>query len=310
MTVDPDAQRLLDLLAAIGTRHMQTVPVTESRRAMRAATAVLQPPPLAIGEVRDLTIATEGGPLALRIYRGTACPAAGACGLVWYHGGGWVLGDIETHDGLCRAIAEAAGCGVVAVDYRLAPEFPFPAGLHDAAAAWRHICEHADDFGLNGNKIAIGGDSAGGNLATVVALMARDANHHLPAAQALVYPATDLTATHESYARITGDMPLTTDLVRWFRGLYLQHEGDALDWRASPLRAHSLRDLPPTFILTVGQDPLCDEGLDYARRLDAEGVQVTHLHLPNQVHGFLTMGRLIRTAGFATDIIAGFLRRL
>jgi acetyl esterase len=311
MTTDPDAQRLVDLLRTVGRARPQDVPVAEARRSMLAGRNVLQPPPVAVADVRDMAIAGEGGEIRLRLYRGTGAPAERSAGLVFYHGGGWVLGDLDTHDGVCRAMAEGAGCCVVAVDYRLAPEHPFPAAVNDAATAWAWVVAEAVSLGMDPARIAIGGDSAGGNLAAVVCLMARDAaGMTMPAAQILLYPAVDLTLRHDSYARITAGVPLTADLVVWFRDRYLPDAAAALDWRASPLRAAHLRDLPPAFVLTVGQDPLCDEGIDYARQLDAAGVQVAHLHLPNQIHGFLTMGRIIRAAGMALATVCAYLRRL
>ncbi len=221
-----------------------------------------------------------------------------------------MVGDLDTHDSVCRAIAEAAGCCVISVDYRLAPEHRFPAAVDDAAAAWRYVCAEASVLGLDATRLMVGGDSAGGNLAAVVALLARDNGWAAPAAQVLIYPVTDLTATHDSYRRVTAGVPLTTELMLWFRDLYLAVESDALDWRASPLRATHLRGLPPALVLTVGQDPLCDEGVAYAKRLDQDGVQVVHVHLPNQIHGFLTMGRIIRASGLAIEMVGSYLKRV
>jgi acetyl esterase len=229
---------------------------------------------------------------------------------VYYHGGGWVLGDLDTHDVVCRALADGGRCVVIAVDYRLAPEHVFPAAVDDAAAAFAWVAQQAAALGIDPARIAVGGDSAGANLAAVLCLMVRDGAHPMPAAQILVYPVTDLTGSHESYRRVTSGVPLTAELMYWFRDLYLPAEADQLDWRASPLRVGHLRGLPPAFVLTAGQDPLCDEGVAYARTLDRDGVQVAHLHLPNQVHGFLTMGRIIRAAGFALDTMGAYLRRL
>jgi acetyl esterase len=263
-----------------------------------------------VAECRDFAIAGEAGEIRLRLYRGTGAPATAAAGLVYYHGGGWVVGDLDTHDSVCRAIAEAAGCCVISVDYRLAPEHRFPAAVDDAAAAWRYVCAEASVLGLDATRLMVGGDSAGGNLAAVVALLARDNGWAAPAAQVLIYPVTDLTATHDSYRRVTAGVPLTTELMLWFRDLYLAVESDALDWRASPLRATHLRGLPPALVLTVGQDPLCDEGVAYAKRLDQDGVQVVHVHLPNQIHGFLTMGRIIRASGLAIEMVGSYLKRV
>jgi acetyl esterase len=310
MTIDPDAQRLMDLIRLAGRPRYQDIPVPEGRAAMVAARAVLQPPPVEVADCRDIAIDGADGVIRGRFYRANSATAQGAACLVYYHGGGWVIGDLDTHDGVCRALADAAGCCVISVDYRLAPEHRFPAAVDDAVAAWRWAVREAGSLGVDPRRISIGGDSAGANLATVVALTARDEGLPMPVAQVLVYPVTDLAAVHDSHQRVTEGVPLTAGLMLWFRDHYLAKPGHQLDWRASPLRAAHLRDLPPAFVLTAGFDPLCDEGIAYARRLAQDGCQVTHLHLPNQVHGFLTMGRIIRAAGFAIETIGGFLRRL
>jgi acetyl esterase len=310
MTMDPDARRLMDLIALAGRPRYQDLPPTEARAAMLAGRAVLQPPPVDVGESRDLAIPGPGGDFPARLYRGARAPAEGAPGLVYFHGGGWVIGDLDTHDGVCRALAEGADHCVIAVDYRLAPEHRFPAAAEDAVAAWRWVAAQAAALGLDPARIAVGGDSAGGNLAAVVCLAARESGLPMPAGQVLIYPVTDLAAVHDSHARVTSGVPLTAELMLWFRDHYLGRAEDQLDWRASPLRAAHLRGLPPAFVLTVGLDPLCDEGIAYARRLEQDGGQVTHLHLANQVHGFLTMGRIIRAAGFSLETICGYLRGL
>ena len=308
MPTDPDAQRLLDLIAIAGRPRYQDLPVDEARLAMLAAREVLQPEPAVVAECRDIVIEGQGGPLALRFYRGLDAPAASSPCLVYYHGGGWVIGDLDTHDGVCRALASGAQCCVVSVDYRLAPEHPFPAAVEDAATSFQWVVAHADDLHVDPARVSVGGDSAGANLAAVVSLLSRDRSLAMPAAQVLIYPVTDLTATHPSYERVTVGVPLTAELMRWFRAHYLPEEADQVDWRASPLRAVHLKNLPPAFVLTVGLDPLCDEGIAYAQRLDRDCTQVTHLHLPSQIHGFLTAGRIIRAAGLALDTIASYLR--
>jgi len=310
MTMDPDARRLMDLIALAGRPRYQDLPPIEARAAMLAGRAVLQPPPVDVGECRDFVIPGPAGDIPARLYRGTRAPAEGAPGLLYFHGGGWVIGDLDTHDGVCRALAEGADQCVISVDYRLAPEHVFPAAAEDAVAAWKWVAGEAAALGLDPARIAVGGDSAGGNLAAIVCLAARESGLPMPAGQVLIYPVTDLTAVHDSHARVTSGVPLTADLMLWFRDHYLAHAEDQLDWRASPLRAAHLCHLPPAFVLTVGLDPLCDEGIAYARRLEQDGGQVTHLHLANQVHGFLTMGRIIRSAGFSLETICGYLRRL
>ncbi|MBW8268003.1 alpha/beta hydrolase [Caldovatus aquaticus] len=309
MPIDPDAQRVLDLIRETGRPPYETLPHAEARRLYAAGRGVLQPEPQEVAEVRDLACPGPGGAIRLRAYRGVGAPETAPC-LVFYHGGGWVVGDLDTHDGPCRALANAARCRVVAVDYRLAPEHKFPAAFEDAAAALRFVAAEAARLGVDRARIAVGGDSAGGNLAAAVALAAREDGGAtpMPAFQLLIYPALDLAMTAASYQRVTEGVPLTARTARWFRDHYLAEPRQALDWRASPLRAPSLAGLPPAFVLTAGIDPLCDEGLAYVRRLDEDGVRVAHLHLADQIHGALTMGRFIRAAELIVRVSAEALR--
>jgi acetyl esterase len=301
MTIAPDAQHVLDIIRMTGRAPFETLSPAEARAIYLAGRNVLQPDPPAVATIRDLSAPGPAGIIPLRLYRaagsddGARLPA-----LIFYHGGGWVIGDLDSHDIVCRALANASGGCVIAVDYRLAPEHKFPAAVEDCAAATAWIIDHAAELRIDGTKIAIGGDSAGGNLAAVLAIMARDGAFPPPCLQVLIYPATDMTGTHASYARITEGFPLTATTVRWFAGHYLATPADALDWRASPLRAADLSRLAPAFVLTAAYDPLCDEGQDYARRLEREGNRVLAIHVSDQIHGYLTMGRVI--AGSATLI--------
>lgn len=290
----PDAERLLELIRASGRPQFETLSPAGAREAYSASRAVLQPPPDEVAEVRDLSIPGPGGTLALRLYRGAGTSGASAlpC-LLYLHGGGWVIGDLDSHDGLCRRLANLAACRVIAVEYRLAPEHRFPAALDDAAAALAWAAGHADELGVDPARIAVGGDSAGGNLAAVLALMGRDGTAPASVFQLLLYPAMDLAMASDSYARITEGVLLTAATMRYFVEHYAPDAGQRLDWRASPLRAQSLAGTPPALVLTVGHDPLADEGRAYAERLEAEGVRVAALHLGDQIHGMLTMGRVI-----------------
>ncbi len=310
MPIDPDAQRVLDLIAESARPPYETLAVAEARRLYLASRSVLQPDPPEVAEVRETRMPGPAGELRLRLYRGagTAASATLPC-LLYYHGGGWVIGDLDSHDGVCRRIANGALCRVVSLDYRLGPEERFPAAVEDAAAALDWLARSATSLGIDAARVAVGGDSAGGNLAAVASLMARDGELPMPCFQLLIYPATDLTATHASYARVMEGFPLTTRTVKWFRGHYLRDARDELDWRASPLRAASLAGTPPAFVLTAGHDPLADEGIDYARRLDREGVRACHMHFADQMHGFLTMGRIIRATEVALEAISAALRR-
>jgi len=288
----PDCVTLMEMAKASGRPAFDTLTPAEARVQYAAGRPVLQPPPPAVAEARDLTL--PGG-IGARLYR-PAGSAAGDLlpGLLFAHGGGWVFGDLDTHDHLARSLANEAGCAVLAVDYRLAPEHRFPAAIEDCAAALRHLAAEAAAFGVDPARLAVGGDSAGGCMAAVLALMARDGAVPPVRYQLLLYPAADMAQVHEAYARFAGGVPLTTSLMRWFRDHYIPDAAQWTDWRASPLRAPSLAGAAPAFVLTVAHDPLCDEGRDYALRLEREGVRVTHLHAADMIHGMLTMGAIIR----------------
>ena len=217
-----------------------------------------------------------------------------------------MLGDLDSHANVCCRLAADADCTVIAVDYRLAPEHPFPAAVEDAAAALVGVVASAADLGIDPARVAVGGDSAGGNLAAVLALMGRDGTVPPPCFQLLFYPVTELSCDRPSYAQFTAGVTLTADSMRWFRDRYLA-SGNPHDWRGSPARA-DLRGTAPAFVLTAGYDPLRDEGVAYAAALDAAGVAVTHLHVASQVHGFLTMDRMIRASGSVLATAAAALR--
>jgi acetyl esterase len=305
----PDAERLLELVRASGRPPFETLSPAEAREAYAASRAVLQPEPDEVAEVRDLSIPGPGGPLALRLYRGAGTSdTASLPALLYLHGGGWVLGGLDSHDGVCRRLANLAACRVVAVDYRLAPEHRFPAAIDDAAAALAWVAANAAALGIDPARLAVGGDSAGGSLAAVLALMGRDGSAPASACQLLLYPAVDLAMDTASYARVTEGVPLTAATMRWFVDHYVPGPAQRLDWRASPLRAERLAGTPPALVLTVAHDPLADEGRAYADRLEAEGVRVAALHLSDQIHGMLTMGRVIAAAGPALRHAAETLR--
>ena len=310
MMLDPDAQRVLDLIKAAGRPPFNTLSTDEARALFAAGRTILQPEPPAVAEARDLEAPGPNGAVKLRLYRAQGSQAGAVLPvLIYYHGGGWVLGDLDSHDQACRAIANAAGCCVVAADYRLAPEVKFPGAISDSAAATRWILANAAELAIDPARAAVGGDSAGGNIAAVMALMARDGYLPAIACQLLIYPVTDMGMGHESYKRITEGYPLVASTMKWFIEHYLNSAADVADWRASPLRAASLAGVAPAVVVTCAHDPLCDEGVEYARRLDREGVAVTHLHYNDQMHGFLTMGKMIRASASLIDMLAVGLRR-
>ncbi len=305
----PDAEQLLELVRLAARPPFEMLTPAEARAAYIVSRAVLQPEPDEVAEVRGVTIPGPGGPLPLRLYRGLATPEIGALpALLYLHGGGWVIGDLDSHDGVCRRLANLAACRVIAVDYRLAPEHPFPAAVEDAAAALAWMAGNAAALGVDPARIAVGGDSAGGNLAAVLAIMGRDGAAPASMFQLLLYPAVDLTMASDSYARVTEGPLLTAATMRYFVDHYAPETNQRLDWRASPLRAERLAGTPPALVLTVAHDPLADEGRAYAERLEVEGVRVTALHLSDQIHGLLTMGRVIAAADPVLQYAAALLR--
>jgi acetyl esterase len=229
--------------------------------------------------------------------------------LVFYHGGGWVIGDLYTHDGICRSIVNAAGCAVASVDYRLAPEFKYPVPVEDSYAGLLWVVANATRLGLDSARIAVGGDSAGGNLAAVMALLARDRRGPRLLLQILVYPVTNYDFGTASYRENGTGFVLTTDDMRWFWRHYLSREEQGREMTASPIRAKSLADLPPALVITAGCDPLRDEGDAYAARLRDAGVAVTLTPYPGMFHGFLRMTRILDQSRVLLDEIAGALKK-
>jgi acetyl esterase len=306
MPLDHDAEILLEMVRAANRPAFEMVGAAEARLLFNAGRKVLAPDPMPVAETRDLAIAGPGGPIPARLYRAAATGTLPV--LVFFHGGGWVVGDIESHDTVCRHLASRASCAVLSVDYRLAPEHKFPAAVEDCFAATAWVAGNAAALGVDAARLAVGGDSAGGNLAAVVSLLARDRDAPRIIQQLLIYPATDAAMRHDSIGRFAEGYVLTRATMRWFYDQYLRAPEDAADWQASPLAAPDLKGLPPAYVLTAGYDPLCDEGDAYAARLAAAGVAVTHRTFPGQVHGFAMNGKIIRAAETALDEIAAALR--
>ncbi len=308
--LDPQVRAVLELVVRSGRPAYHQLSPKEARQLFRETRPAATPTPPEIGLVQNLTADGPLGPVPLRLYRPIGVPASAPLpALVFFHGGGWVIGDLETHDVLCRQLTAEAGVSVVAVDYRLAPEHKFPAAVDDAWAATRWIVAHAAELGVDPGRLAVGGDSAGGNLATVVVLLARGQGGPALASQMLIYPVTDLAAETASYREFCDGYLLTRESMRWFKDHYVSTEEEAADWRASPLRARSLAGLVPALIVTAGFDPLRDEGQAYAERLRDAGVRVDYLCYGGMIHGFVPMGRLIDTGNRAVSHIASFLRQ-
>ena len=306
----PQARFLLDLIEQRGIPPTHTLSVADARAYYRDRRGVTQPAPAPVALVRELEAGGPHGPIALRLYRPLGADAATALPvLVYYHGGGWVIGDLDTHDSLCRELANLAGCAVVAVDYRLAPEHRFPAAVDDCIAATRWVRAHAAELRLDATRLAVGGDSAGGNLAAVVSIAARDSGDAPIALQLLIYPATDQHRQHPSHTENGQGYLLTTDTMDYFAGHYIAERAQYRDWRASPLLHADLSKLPPALVLTAGYDPLCDEGAAYAERLTAAGNRASYVCFARQIHGFITMGKVLDEANTAVALCAAELRR-
>jgi acetyl esterase len=253
----------------------------------------------AIGKTEDIEASGPLGPIPLRIYTPVASGGAALPAIVYFHGGGFVLGDLDCYDGLCRTLANESGCRVISVDYRLAPEHPFPAAVEDCFAAAVWIEENASDLGVDANRLAVAGDSAGGNLAAVTCLLAKD-NKLKPAIafQLLIYPATHFKSNRPEESVGPGYF-LDSRAIAWFRNCYAPQVTDPTDPRLSPLDAKDLSGLAPAYVVTAGYDPLRDEGVAYAEKLKQAGVMAMHVDYPTMIHGFFSMPGLIPLASEA-----------
>ena len=304
--LDPQARALLDLLVERGIPPIHTQGVPEARAAYRERRALTQPDPPQVGAVFDESLSHEGATIGLRIYR-PADSDGTLPALVYYHGGGWTIGDLETHDTLCRSLCAQAGIGVVSVDYRLGPEHRFPRAWEDALAAFDHAIASATRWGFDASRTAVGGDSSGGNLAAAVALARRTAAVP-PAFQLLIYPATTMRTKAPSHHAFSQGYLLTHDDMLWFIGNYMGPDSDLDDPRASPLLARDHAGAASALVLTAGFDPLVDDGRAYADTLSAAGVPTQYVCFARQLHGFITMGRVIDEANTAVTLCASALR--
>jgi acetyl esterase len=299
MPVDPQMKLVLERAAKAALPPLYSLSAPEARRQYKETRAALAPPVPQVAAVRDLAAPGPAGPVPLRLYRGLGTAEDAALpALVYFHGGGWTIGDLDTHDSVCRALANKARCMVISVDYRMGPEHRFPAAVDDCIAVTRWVAEQGAALGVDAARIAVGGDSAGGNLAAVVAIALRDAGGPPLVFQALVYPATDQRQDTQSHAKYAEGFLLTRGNLVWFRDNYLE-PGDYDDWRASPIRAADVSRLPPAHIITAGYDPLVDEGQAYADRLVAAGVPVLYECFEGMAHGFLSMGGVLAAANHA-----------
>jgi acetyl esterase len=300
MPLHPEPAKLLDIMESTGAPALDS---QEPAVARAAREALNKPSAIQVPEVREI----HAGQRMARLYRPVAQSDAVTGLLIWFHGGGWVLGSVESHDDLCRALCVRSGHSVLSVDYRLAPEDPFPAGLNDAITATQWAHAHAADLGCDPHRIAVGGDSAGANLAAVVAHEVPELISH----QVLIYPVADARMGSDSYRENSEGYFLTASSMRWFVDHYLSgEEGSPTDPKVSPLLASdaALAATPPALVITAEFDPLRDEGDAYARRLSDLGVTVTHMCFFGQIHGFYSFPEFIEDANLARAVTAEWLR--
>ena len=308
--LDVQAKAQLQLIEDRGLPAVHEVSPQEARAAYRERRFFTQPAEPTMSEVRDLSVPGPGGPIPCRSYRPAgAAPDTVLPGLVYFHGGGFVIGDLDTHDVLCRELSNASGCAVVSVDYRMGPETRFPGAVDDCLAVTRWVAAQAASLRIDAARLAVGGDSAGGNLAAVVAIAARDAGDLPLAFQLLIYPCTDFRSQSVSHRDNGQGYLLTSDTIAYFYRHYLVDDAQKLDWRASPLLHTDLSRLPPALVLTAGFDPLRDEGLQYADRLSQSGNRAQYVCFERQIHGFITMGKVLDEANTAVALCGIALRR-
>ncbi len=302
--LDPDVLKRLDDIAAINGPRIETLPPAEARQmAADGLSPAIQGTPEPVAHVETRIIPGLGGPLAIRIYTPEGPGPFPA--IVYFHGGGWVVCSLNSHDVPCHALARGTPAVVIAVDYRLAPEHPFPAAVDDAYAAVRWVSANAEQLGVDPSRLIVCGDSAGGNLATVAAMRARDEQGPAIATQVLIYPVTNLTSLDTaSYEEFADGYHLTKPAMEWFRGHYTPVAESRSDPHASPLLAKDLSGLPPALVITAECDVLRDEGETYAKRLQEAGVPVTLTRYPGLIHPFFSLAGAIRRTSEAYDQVA------
>jgi acetyl esterase len=302
--LDDEARFFLGLLeqaTQAGQPLLHTNDVKVGRPAVDKMSEDFESDPPEVASTQDGALPGIAGPLSYRRYRPLGVTADALATLVYFHGGGFVIGNLETHDSTCRRLANKSRCQIISVAYRLAPEHPYPAALDDALAAFRHVRDNAAALGVDPGRIAVGGDSAGASLALVVCQLCAVAGEPGPAFQMLIYPATDASKDSASRAAFANGYFLSKDLLDWFKAAYIPATADVLDPRLSPLLRPDLTGLPPAFVLTAGYDPLRDEGRAYAMRLVDAGVKTTYTNYPGSIHGFFSLTRVLTRGLDAND---------
>jgi acetyl esterase len=296
-SLDPQAQDLLDVMEAAGVAPIHTMSVGDARERMRA-TLIPRGAPLELANVEDLSAPTPDGALGVRLYRPTdgVLPVA-----LFFHGGGWTLNDLDTHDDLCRRLAKRSGWLLISVDHRRAPEHKHPAALDDAYHAYRWLLENGARYGCDPRLRAVVGESSGATIAAALALRLRDEGVPMPSFQVIAYPLLDMPDRWPSYRERGDGYMLDSAQLEWYLGHYLPAGCDLEDPYLFPLQARSFAGLPPTLVMTAEFDPLRDGGVAYAEKLAQNGVSVEHLHVADQMHGFLLLGRVVARAASLVD---------
>ena len=306
-TMDPKAQIVGEFVKSVRVPGYYP-PLPELRQQLRMMVTLMDEPAPELARIEDVRIPGPAGEIPARVYSSSAAKTPQPT-VAYFHGGGWVQGDLETHHGLCARLAKHAGVLVVAVDYRLAPENKFPAAVDDCFAAYRWLSEKGRDVGADTARVGVAGDSAGGNLSAVVSQLAAAAGLPVPACQVLIYPAVDASLETESHRELVEGHVIPRERIVWYMQQYLKSEADRSDVRFSPLRAASLKGQPPALIVTAGFDPLRDEGRAYGDRLREAGVDVVYREYPGQIHAFVSLTKAIPQGMACTLEIADYLRR-
>jgi len=306
-TMDPKAQIVGEFVKSIRVPGYYP-PLPELRQQLRVMVSLMDEPAPALARIEDIRIPGPAGEIPARVYSASAATTP-LPAVVYFHGGGWVQGDLETHHGLCARLAKHAGVLVVAVDYRLAPEHKFPAAVDDCLAAYRWARAKGRDVGADPARVAVAGDSAGGNLSATVSQLAESEGSPVPTCQVLIYPAVDFSLDTASHREMVEGHVIPRERVVWYMQQYLRNDADKTDLRASPLRASSLKGQPPALIVTAGFDPLRDEGRAYGDRLREAGVDVVYREYPGQIHAFVSLTKAIPQGMAATLEVAEYLRR-
>jgi acetyl esterase len=306
-TMDPKAQIVGEFVKSIRVPGYYP-PLPELRQQLRVMVSLMDEPAPALARIEGIRIPGPAGEIPARVYSASAATTP-LPAVVYFHGGGWVQGDLETHHGLCARLAKHAGVLVVAVDYRLAPEHKFPSAVDDCLAAYRWARAKGRDVGADPARVAVAGDSAGGNLSATVSQLAASVGSPVPTCQVLIYPAVDFSLDTESHREMVEGHVIPRERVLWYMQQYLRNDADKTDRRASPLRASSLTGQPPALIVTAGFDPLRDEGRAYGDRLREAGVDVVYREYPGQIHAFVSLTKAIPQGMAATLEVAEYLRR-